>query len=518
MKLGRDELERSVAQFRMPEPAMDRLVARRRRHSRRDRAAAAIAAIVVLALASAVLGRSFISTQPATTNDHPAPPWRTADVDGTIFTNPGGWHLTGYFNGTAQFVALGSFAPNLSGSDPCDVMPNEGAILVIDPLASGRAPAWPTDLTNRPIASEYECGTEHLGARWSADGRTYEAAASFGDAVAPATRAALMHAFSSLSFARANGTITSSSCFVRDGYPALPGEVIAGDTTSDLPWTVYQLGVGSGCLPDGGIALVTADLGYQFATLPPPVAGASSLDVHDNKVGEGSYVAGIVGVDASAAELTFADGSRERAALAPLAPFFPDRQVYFAPINAFQQGVITTVAADGSPLLRAGFRPGMDCADGSMCGVGAGPGETIAESSDASSPYRLVELGGNIELQDDTGTTLASVPVSSDTLTLRVARVGDRRRVVFGVAPSATAIVVQHLPWPEGWDLTQWARLRDGTVVFWGRHRLGELRIGAIAAFDDGCDPLSAIDIDSVPVVPPDRSACIGANGAGRPQ
>jgi hypothetical protein len=314
------------------------------------------------------------------------------------------------------------------------------------------------------------------------------------------------------------GTTTPSSCFVKDGFPALPGEVIAGDTASDLPWTVYQVGVGSGCLPDGGIAPVTADPGYQFATLPPPIAGGSSLDVHDNKVGESSYVAGIVGIDVSAVELTLADGSRERAALAPLAPFFPDWQVYFAPIRAFQQGVIAAVAADGSPTLRAGFRPGMDCADGGMCGVGAGPGETIAESSDATSPYRLVELDGNIELRDDTGASLASVPTSSDRLTLRVARVGDQRPVVFGVAPSATAIVVQHLPWPQGWDLTQWARLRDGTVVFWSQNGAAELGVGAIAAFDDGCNPLSAIDIDSAPVLPPDRSACVGANGAGRAQ
>ena len=225
MKLGRDELERSVAQFRMPEPAMDRLVARRRRHARgviERQPPSRLSSCSALALA--VLGRSFMTTQPATRNDRPAPPWRTADVDGITFTNPGGWHLTGYFDGTAQSAALGSFSPNLSGSDPCEGMPNDGAILVIDPQASGRAPAWPTGLSDAPIASELACGTEHLGSRWSADGQTYEAVASFGDAVAPATRAALMRAFSSLSFVRANGTITSSSCFVRDGYPALPAK------------------------------------------------------------------------------------------------------------------------------------------------------------------------------------------------------------------------------------------------------------------------------------------------------
>ena len=515
MKLGRDELERSVAQFRMPEPAMDRLVALRRRRSRRDRATAAIVAIAVLALALATLGRSFMTTQPGTRNDHPAPPWRTADVDGITFTNPGGWHLTGYFDGTAKLAAIGSFSPNLSGSDPCDGMPNDGAILVIDPLAGGRAPAWPTDLADGSIASEASCGAEHLGARWSANGRTYQAVASFGDAVSPATRDALMRAFSSLSFAGAANAISSSSCFVKDGYPAILGEVIAGDTTSDLPWTVYQLGAGSGCLPDGGVELVTADPGYQFATLPPAIAGGSSLDVHDGKVGEGSYVAGIVGIDVSAMELTLADGSRERAALAPLAPFFPDWQVYFAPIKAFQQGVITALAADGSPMLRAGFRLGMDCTDGGACGVGVSPGETIAEGSDASSPYRLLELDGNVELQDAAGSTVASVPVSSDRLTVRVARTGDQRSVAFGVAPSETAIVVQQLPWPEGWDLTQWARLRDGTVVFWSQTYPGELGVSPIAAFDGRCNPLSAIDSKSAPVPPPDRSACVGATGSG---
>jgi hypothetical protein len=184
-------------------------------------------------------------------------------------------------------------------------------------------------------------------------------------------------------------------------------------------------------------------------------------------------------------------------------------------MSAFQQGVITALAADGSPLLQAGFRPGMDCTDGGMCGVGAGPGETIAESSDASSPYRLVEEGRNIELQDDIGTTLASVPVRSDLLASRSAHVGGQRSVVFGVAPSATAIVVQDLPWPEGWDLTQWARLRDGTVVFWSQTSPGELGVSAIAAFDDGCNPLSAVDSKSASVPPPDRSACVGATGSG---
>ncbi len=515
MKLRRDELERSVALFRMPEPAMDRLVARRRRHSRRQRAAAAVAAIAVVVLVLAAFGRSFTTTKPATGANYPAPSWRSADVDGTEFTNPGGWHLTGYFDGTAQLVALGNFAPNLSGSNPCEGMPNDGAILVIDPQADGRAPVWPTSLTG-PDASGLTCKTDALGARWSAHGRTYHAVASFGDSVAPATRDALMRAFSGLSFVGATiATSTSSSCFVKDGYSTLSGEVIAGDTTSDLPWTVYQLGMGSGCLPDGGIALVTADPGYQFATLPPPIAGGSSLDVHDTKVGESSYVAGIVGTDVSSVDVSLADGSRDRAALAPLAPFFPDWQVYFAPMKTFQQGLVTTVAADGSPLLRAGFRPGMDCSDGSMCGVGVGPGETIAENSDASSPYRLVELGGNIELQDGMGITLASVPVRSDLLTLRSAPIGGQRRVLFGVAPSATAIVVQDLPWPEGWDLTQWARLRDGTVVFWSQTSPGELGASAIAAFDEGCDQLSAIDGDSAPLPPPDRSACVGATGSG---
>ena len=227
MKLGRDELERSVAQFRMPEPAMDRLVARRRRHARRDRAAAAIAAIVVLALALAVLGRSFITTQPATRNDRPAPPWRTADVDGMIFTNPGDWHLTGYFNGTAQSAALGSYAPNLSGSDPCEGMPNDGAILVIDPQASGRAPAWPTGLSDGPSLQSSRAGPSISGRGGPRTARRTRP--SHRSAMPWPPRRELRSCMPSPASLSPEPTALSvDSCFVRDGYPTLLGEVIAG--------------------------------------------------------------------------------------------------------------------------------------------------------------------------------------------------------------------------------------------------------------------------------------------------
>ena len=341
MKLRRDELERSVAQFRMPEPAMDRLVARRRRHSRRQRAAAAVAAIAVVVLVLAAFGRSFTTTKPATGANYPAPSWRSADVDGTEFTNPGGSAFDGVLRRHCPARRTRELRPDLSGSNPCEGMPNDGAILVIDPQADGRAPVWPTSLTG-PDASGLTCKTDALGARWSAHGRTYHAVASFGDSVAPATRDALMRAFSGLSFVGATiATSTSSSCFVKDGYSTLSGEVIAGDTTSDLPWTVYQLGIGSGCLPDGGIALVTADPGYQFATLPPPIAGGSSLDVHDTKVGESSYVAGIVGTDVSSVDVSLADsypetGRRSRHSH-PSSPIGR----YFAPMKTFQQGLVT---------------------------------------------------------------------------------------------------------------------------------------------------------------------------------
>ena len=196
MNLGQDRLERSVAQFRMPEPAIDGSVARPSQAHRRDRAAAAIVAIAVLALALAVLGRSFITTQPGTRNDHPAPPWRTADVDGIAFTNPGGWHLTGYFNGAAARRDREARTEPFR-ERPYEGMPDDGAILVIDPLADGRAPAWPTRLTD----------DHRFGARvpdrasWSEVGRRrsehiVEAVASFGDATPSATRDALTQAFS----------------------------------------------------------------------------------------------------------------------------------------------------------------------------------------------------------------------------------------------------------------------------------------------------------------------------------
>ena len=49
----------------------------------------------------------------------------------------------------------------------------------------------------------------------------------------------------------------------------------------------------------------------------------------------------------------------------------------------------------------------------------------------------FVETGENIDCKNSCGTTLASVPIRSNLLASRSARVGGQRRVFFGVAPSA---------------------------------------------------------------------------------
>ena len=198
MKVNREDFERSFDRFEMPEPAFERLVERRERRRRRERIEAGVAALVIAAATAAILARAFVATPvPA---DH-APSWTTANLNGVIVTNPGGWHLVGYSVGNEGDIALTSFAPDLSSTDPCTGMPSNGAILRIHPVAGSTTQAWPVELSPDSGASDLGCDGEHLQAVWGVDGGTLEAIATFGPEVAERDRTDLLQAFSALTFA-----------------------------------------------------------------------------------------------------------------------------------------------------------------------------------------------------------------------------------------------------------------------------------------------------------------------------
>ena len=514
MKIDREDLQRTFERFDMPEPALDRLVGRRERRRRNERIRAGITALVVVALAVAFVSRSFLRTQPAANKRVPAPTWQTADVDGTVFTNPGGWHLVGYFKGSAQEVTLANFAPDLTSTDPCAAMPAEGTVLAINPQArESQQPAWPVDLANDDSTSQLACDGEHLHASWSVGGHTYEAEATLGVQVSDADRAALLRAFADLTFpSKAFATNSSSSCFVADeGFHQMVGEVVGAQTTGGIAWTMYAT-TASRCAPHGGIAVAAVDEGYGFVGPIPPNVPAPGLNVQDSKVGNHSYVAGIVGTDVARIELQMNDGGSIEAPIVPAGPLFPESQAYFVAFDGYPAGTIVSYDPAGNELQRSGFRAGMDCEDyADACNGDVRPNETIAAGVDPAAPYRLVEHDGAIELRDQNGRVVTSVSIGSGGLTLASAPVGHGKSVIFGSAPPATVLMFQKLS-VVGWGLVQSTRLRDGTIVYWSEWTTGE--VSKIAAFDGTCHALAAADARTgASTLAPGQSHCIGSNG-----
>ena len=244
--------------------------------------------------------------------------------------------------------------------------------------------------------------------------------------------------------------------------------MIAGDTTSDLPWTVYQLGVGSGCLPDGGIDswrptwaissrhAATIAGGRAWMSMTTRWAKAHSLQASSASMCQRWSSRSLM-------DLESVRRSRRSHPSSPIGRSTSRRSEPFNKESSRRWRLMDRRccgrASDRGWIVRTG-----------VCAASVSALERRSLRARMSLlPIGLVELDGKIELQDDLGTTLASVPVSSDLLTLR-----SHALVIGGGWSSASRrqrprSSSNTCPWPEGWDLTQWARLRDGTVVFWSQ-------------------------------------------------
>jgi hypothetical protein len=504
MKLDRDDLQRSFQRFEMIEPAFDRLIARREHKRRIERIQAGVIALAVVAIAAALLGRSMLTTQPAGPAPSSGTTWSSADVDGVTFTNPGGWHLTGYFNATATEITLTNFAPDLSSTQPCDAMPADGAMLAIDPQARDWGGTWPAELTPGPIAdtSAMRCDGDHLDARWTVGQHGFEAVATLGPDVSATDTDALRSAFAALTFPRpADATSTESRCF------DTVGEVLGAETTG-VPWTAYAV-ASSACEPGGGILLAGADEGFGYAAPITPTAG-QRFEVTDVKYGLHSYVTALVDTGVARVMLSGTEGPAE-ATLVPGGPLFPDVQLAVATFDGFPWGSITGYDAAGAELASTGFRPGMDCFDYvDSCNARVQPGGTIAASADPRFDYRLVERDGRIDLLDGNGATLSSAPITPGQVTYQETHVGNATQVLFGAAPDNTTLMTERVQ-GVGWALLQSTHLADGTVVFWRQADIGQTL--GIAAFDWRCQEIETLSQQGPSGSPATTADCFQANG-----
>jgi hypothetical protein len=505
MNLEKQDVQRAVERFHVPEPAFQRLLDRRAHRLRAERLRAGALAFVILLAVGALLTRTDRTTDPF--RPVPAPEWGRADVEGAVFTNPGGWHLTGHFKGAAQTITLANFASDLTTTDPCGDVPADGARLLIDPHAAGSAPPWPVLLTGG--AARARCGEPALSARWSVGGRTFAAEATFGPAVSDADRARLRHAFTDLQFvARGDGTNSSTSCFTGQDFGVMVGEVIGADTTGPLPWTMYAAR-GSRCAPAGGVLVAGADEGYAFVAPIPSSDPASGLHVSDTKFGAHSYVGGVVGKDVDHVTLRTVDGSVADAALVPTDPLLPDAKVFFAAFAGYPQGVVTTYDADGVALRTSRYWPAMDCSQYPAACVGQAG--VIAGGTADGTGWRLVERDQSIQVVDDRGKIVASVPIGSGSLEVSRGPIGDSQEVVFGVAPPGSALAIARLP-GVGFMPAQARQLQDGTVAFWVQWVAGEIDL--VAATDGSCMPIAAVAVRSgASAELPTLATCRDTNG-----
>ncbi len=486
MKVEREDFERSFERFEMPEPALERLIERRERRRRLERIEAGIAVVVILAATAAVLARAFIVTPvPA---DH-TQPWTTADLNGVIVTNPGGWHLVGYSNGSLGDIALTSFAPDLSSTDPCTGMPADGAILRIHPTAASTTQVWPVELTPARGTSNRGCDGEHLEAIWGVDHRTLEATATFGPDVAERDRADLLQAFSALTFAAPESAVVfMNRC---PDFTTMSAEVLAADSSGPWPWTMLAH---SSCIRSepGGITLATID-GLSFGSGMSPIHAGRELDVHDRKHGAHSGVAGVVGPDVARVTLETSDGQTLDALLVGAGGYAAGNQIYLAPLENLATGIITTYDGSGAPLQTARFSPGMGCeSHPSPCLPQIDAGESIAASYPSENiAWKLREQGAAVELLGGNGGVLGSVAVGDGLAATAVPLQGSKLHVVFGVAPSGTAVVMRQIA-GVGWGIMPTAQLQNGTIVFWTESQAGDTL--AVAAFDASCHAIGAVD------------------------
>jgi hypothetical protein len=504
MNATRRELERRFDRFEMPEPAFERLVRRRERRRRRERIQAAVAAIVVIAIATALLIRVVVR-EPAIPADHDAtaaPDWTKADVNGVVFSNPGGWHLTAYLDGNERQVTLANYAPDPTSSDPCASMPATGAVLRIRSVADTTSAAWPVELQRGDGTADLGCRGDRSHASWTVDGGSFEAEATLGPGATDATRSELLRAFSAIGFASRADAVSfpNSYCFARTPTTA---EVLAAETGA-IAWTAFATEY-SGCLDRG---IIVAASGPQVVMLPD-VSTVGDAAIQDVKSGERSLVVGVALDGVSRVELTTETGATVVARLVEATGGNGDLRFFVAPLHDLSSGTITMSDATGTSMTVRRFTPFVDCESApTSCAPAVPPGRTIASSFPGRATWQLVEAEGALELLDGDRAVIASVPTGDRLAATTHTLAGHAGEVTFGVTPSA--LVMRDIR-DVGWGPMPTARLADGATVFWIASTLGETR--TIAAFDPSCRPLAAVDATGAPSALPQRAACLGSNG-----
>ncbi len=505
-----NELERNVRDmFERHERDLDgavyapaRLVHRVRRRQIRNASVGVITAVALIAVASAAMVRLANVERPAVPNptSRVAPSLGAANVGGFTFTVPNGWFLSSYSDhANGPVVGLSNFAPSLTNADPCTGMPNDGALLLVDPAVGngGHAPAWPVELqptTERDLS----CGTTHLEARWSSGPYPSTALASFGAAASAEDQQRLIDAFSRLAYDGKRGVALDGFgyCFSKD-FDAY--EVIASGVFGGRLWT---LGINPTCAAGGGPAINLETSfdgngggpGFEGLQAPDAINVAEIVDLGD------TYLQGTVPGDVARVGVSPEGGTETDATLYESGFDVGGARVFLAPLKGVRTGTITTYDAAGSVLRRLRFSPGMDCSDPHQCGDPVQRGQVVAASpSGGRNAWDLRASDGGIELLTGDGHVITSVTDTQEPLDVTTVRSSGRADLTFGVAaPDTSVVLVYPANMREPWA-AQTALLSDGRVVFWIEPSHGDE--SAVASFDGSCTLLGVVDPTGAPAV-----------------
>jgi hypothetical protein len=135
----------------------------------------------------------------------------------------------------------------------------------------------------------------------------------------------------------------------------------------------------------------------------------------------------------------------------------------------------------------------------------------IAGGTADGSGWRLIERDQAIQVVDDRGRIISSVPIGSDSLEVSRGPIGRSQEIVFGVAPGGSALVLARLP-GVGFMPAQVRQLQDGTVAFWLQWTAGEIDL--VTAADGSCIPIAAVAVPSGAASErPTPATCRGTNG-----
>jgi hypothetical protein len=505
-----NQFERDVRDmFRAHERDLDgavyappRLVHRVRRRQIRNTSVGVVTAIALVAVASAATVRLAHDERPAEPNptSRVAPSLGAANVGGFTFTVPNGWFLSSYSDhAKGPVVGLSNFAPALTNADPCTGMPDDGALLVVDPAVGngGHAPAWPVKL-QPTTEGNLSCGSTQLEARWSSGPYPSSALASFGATASAKDRQTLVDAFSRLAYDGKRGVALGGFgyCFSND-FDAY--EVIASGVLAGRLWT---LGVDPTCAAGDGptINLETSfggnggGPGYDGLQAPEAINVAEIVDLGD------TYLLGTVPEDVARVGVSAEVGTETDATLYDSGFDVGGARVFLAPLNGVRSGTLTTYDAAGSVLRNLRFSPGMDCSDPHQCGDPVRPGQVVAASlSDRRNAWDLQASDGDIALLNGDGHVVTSVTDTREPLDSTTVRISGSTDLTFGVAtPETSVVLVYPADMGEPWA-AQTALLSDGRVVFWIEPSHGDE--GAVASFDGSCTLLGIMDPTGTPTV-----------------